>query len=69
MIKLAGGTAILGIIVVSITAGALLSRFSGGGMEENALQKALLATHGPENILDAKSDESGIVAIIPKRGA
>ena len=62
MAKLGGGTALLVIIVVAITAGASLSRFSEV-LEDNARQKAILAARGLESILDAKKDESRMAAL------
>ena len=62
MAKLGGGTALLVIVVVAITAGASLSRFSEV-LEENAHQKSILAAHGLESILEAKTAESRMATL------
>ena len=66
MAKLGGGTALLVILVVAITAGLSLSRFSDF-LRENARQNAILAVRGLKTILLVKEDESRMAVLFLSR--
>ncbi len=66
MAKLGGGTALLALLLVVITAGSAVAIFSNY-LDRDAREKSEAAVHGLEVILEAKREESRVVSLFLAR--